>query len=339
MELKMSKKYEDQLQRREILKRLLSVFMISTFILYIIYEISPLFQPELSDIQLRQLESVTEIEREAKSRIDKPGEKAEQTGLIHLNSLLSAKVTVVAYGAEERIEITDRSIGSLTIRYDKLILLIGTASIIFLVLVTALNSVSGLSVLPDRGRDAEGNSAKRSTPSTAEEILENEVLYAQKRSEELFSRSTLLLSGGIIMAFIGVGIFYVSLPDMTTEKILLEDYLAHSIRPAGVLVFVEAIAWFLLRQYRNLIEDYKTFHRMYLKRANYLISFKALESHESADAGLLLVTSLLNEDLSGKLFNGETTESLETQKIKEDNPIFSLVSGIINQRKSKTDEK
>ena len=51
-------------------------------------------------------------------------------------------------------------------------------------------------------------------------------------------------------------------------------YLTFSIRPAGALIFIEAIAWFLLRQYRALIEDYKIFHRMYLKRANYLIAYR-----------------------------------------------------------------
>ena len=131
------------------------------------------------------------------------------------------------------------------------------------------------------------------------------------------------------MAFIGVMVFYTSLPAM--EKPDISIYLTQSIRPTGALLFIEAIAWFLLNQYRALIEDYKSFHRMYLKRANYLISFRTLAKDSTLETRLLLVMSLLEEDFSGKLMSGETTESLETIKTVDQNPIFTLINSLVDK--------
>lgn len=68
----------------------------------------------------------------------------------------------------------------------------------------------------------------------------------------------------------------------------------------------------LLRQYRSLIEDYKAFHRLYLKRANYLVALKMLSRSEVTQPELFLVTTMLSEDLTGRLKVGETTEGIVT---------------------------
>ena len=185
-------------------------------------------------------------------------------------------------------------------------------------------------------------SASQLSPS-AEAYLVKDVERALERSEELFSRSTLLLVGGVVMAFVGVSVFFVSLSEVgainsinitaatgsvvTTSSQSSEGGLFgipgrqffQAFKSTAMLIFIEAISWFLLRQYRALIEDYKSFYRYYMRRANYLTSLKLVS--ESADASLRvrLVEALLGEDLSGRLKHGESTEVLEGQRVIDGN--------------------
>ena len=158
-----------------------------------------------------------------------------------------------------------------------------------------------------------------------------DLIVAETRVRELYSRSTLLLVAGLIMAFVGVLIFYFTIPQQNND---INSFLLSSIRPSLILIFIESIAWFLLRQYRLQIEDFKVFHKSYLKRTNYFISYKLLNK-EKLDKELktLLTTALLQEDLSGKLKQNESTEMIEASKHVEKNPIFDLAKEVLKNIK------
>ena len=178
---------------------------------------------------------------------------------------------------------------------------------------------------------------RRINQQSAEMCLAEDVDESRIRATELYSRSTLMLVAGVVMAFIGVAVFYFSLPSYSSvdANFDLRSYLARAIRPTGILIFLEGIAWFLLRQYRALIEDYKAFHRLYLKRANYLVSLKTLSMPEVSQAQMLLAASMLSEDLTGRLKPGETTENIEAVKGIEPNPVFAILLSVIERTKKK----
>ena len=90
-----------------------------------------------------------------------------------------------------------------------------------------------------------------------------------------------------------------------------------------MLIFMEGIAWFLLRQYRVLIEEYKSFLRVYLKRSSYLIAWKAASS--AADKQFAVAQAMVSDDLSGTLNKNETTEVLETMRLSEPTPIVEIL--------------
>jgi hypothetical protein len=149
-----------------------------------------------------------------------------------------------------------------------------------------------------------------------------------------------LLVGGVVMAFVGVGVFFVSLTkfgsvavslsipsslDVPNERADATSGFLKSVLPSSerifltfkdsaMLIFIEAISWFLLRQYRSLIEDYKSFYKYYMRRANYLAAIKL--AAEGADKSLMtrIGETLLAEDLTGRLKKGETTEDLGAKK-------------------------
>lgn len=186
--------------------------------------------------------------------------------------------------------------------------------------------------------------------SSAEMYLVKDVERALERSEELFSRSTLLLVGGVVMAFVGVAVFFVSLADASATGSINIVAAAGSVvttsaqssevgifgipgrqffqafKSTAMLIFIEAIAWFLLRQYRALIEDYKSFYRYYMRRANYLASLKLVTEASDASLRARLVEALLGEDLSGRLRQGETTEVLEGQRVIDGNFAETVVT-------------
>lgn len=139
------------------------------------------------------------------------------------------------------------------------------------------------------------------------------------------------------MAFVGVAIFYATLPEPRQEEVQT-IYWIRALRSTGMLMFLEAIAWFLLRQYRSLIEDFKSFHRIYMKRANYLAAITILEKEKVRSEDLLVIGALLGEDFSGKLITGETTESLESIKNEGVNPVFNLIHDALGKAFSKSSQ-
>jgi hypothetical protein len=105
-------------------------------------------------------------------------------------------------------------------------------------------------------------------------------------------------------------------------------YLRSAIRPTGVLIFLEAIAWFLLRQHRAFVEDYKWFHRVYIKRVNYLAAAELLKRSAVSKENFFLATALVREDFLERLKDGETTESLEKHKMQEDGLVREILAVI-----------
>lgn len=173
-------------------------------------------------------------------------------------------------------------------------------------------------------------------------IIEEDVYKLFARSKQLYSRSTLMLILGVLVAVIGIVVFYIALPEYSVKDV--NSYLAQSIRPALVLLFIQSIAWFLLRQYRILIEDYKYFHKQYEKRSNYLACYDMYSAEDINDAKMYLSYVLLNEDFTGKLNENEKTEFNENVKMVDENPMFVLFRDIVNKvsssviNKDKTDK-
>jgi hypothetical protein len=219
---------------------------------------------------------------------------------------------------------------------------------------------------------------------SAIQLFGEEVGVARLRAADLYKRSTLLLAGGIAMAFVGVFVFYLSLPvndaresnlirqaeflqmqvnqlerslakasgsmlsaeeaarlfgQLDSSEVALRtihnksaseawiEFASRSMRPFGMLIFLEGIAWFLLRQYRALLQDYKAFLRVYLKRSNYLIAMTALsEPIDEKRAGL--IAGLIAEDVKGAYYSpGDVPRS---QRLTDGGPVLEAITELAN---------
>ncbi len=94
-----------------------------------------------------------------------------------------------------------------TVRVDNLVLM-------FLILVGVTLGLRAVRLSPVVGLVADFSARSRGTakPITAEAVLEADVVKAEERARDVYKRSTILLGGGIVMAFVGVALFYVTLP-------------------------------------------------------------------------------------------------------------------------------
>ncbi len=185
-------------------------------------------------------------------------------------------------------------------------------------------------------------------------FFEDEIGQLWDKADQLYNRSTYLLVGGIFIAFVGIVIFVISTsPDsmpLQFEKMIpgnsntgkestvpsITDYsmILRFIRSFGMLIFIESVAWYLLRQYRTLMEDFKSFNRLKAKKTNQLIAFKMLSDKDQIQPSLAVVIGdLLAEDYSGKLKPGESTEQLENSRIVDHNPIFDLLNKVVDRVK------
>jgi hypothetical protein len=322
--------------------------------LYVAYQFSPFLERNASIAKVLSSADYRDAESRVRESIEKAGQKKTVLREFPINELTSVQLEIRAEGEANGAVATPSAI-QLKVRPDRAILWLGTIAVLMAVLATLLPSLNKLrigSLHMDLEQSASGKSAddqgKAMQPLaklTAVDLFAAEVESAAGRADSLFSRSTLLLSGGVIMAFIGVGIFYVTLPETRGDE-TLTSYWPKVVRPTGVLIFIESIAWFLLRQYRALVEDYKWFYRLYLKRANYLAAIRILETENVRPEDMFIAASLIQEDYSGRLKSGETTESLEVLRLPEESPVtealraFSAIKDKMKPEKNKeTSEK
>jgi hypothetical protein len=310
--------------RMRIVRTLLWI-SIAAVAVYAAYSMVPLFDRNAS-INLALASSEFDIaKKRLMSSIEREGEERESYFHFAASGLVEVVVQIRAVDVDgvPKFQGTNAKVA---VRYDRLVLWLGFAAVLALTYRTLIGSPTGV-ILTSLGvrTGNETARARSATPASATAIglFEQEVKSADSRAEGLFVRSTLLLSGGIIMAFIGVVIFYVTLPDGSKDD--SAPYWLRAVRPTGVLIFVESIAWFLLRQYRALIEDYKWFHRLYIKRANYLAALRVLDKDKVRPEDIFIAASLVQEDLSGKLAKGESTEGIEKIKISEEGPVTEIL--------------
>lgn len=323
-----------QVEARARAIRLLMWITPLAMLIYIGYQLTPLIDREAIVARTLASAEYQAAEDKAFQSITDVGQKKLSYFEYPASELTLVSIEIAAIGEKEK-KVISPTRTQVKLRLDRIILWLGTFAVLLAVLTTLVPSLTRFRFGPlhielpsiiDKGERAEPKD--KSTESVAAltpvDLFATEVQAAERRADGFFARSTLLLAGGIVMAFIGVGIFYVTLPETQREETLM-SYWPKVVRPTGVLIFVESIAWFLLRQYRALVEDYKWFYRLYLKRANYLAALRILGTGAVRPEDVFVAASLIQEDFSGRLKAGETTESLEALKLPEDSPVTEIL--------------
>lgn len=108
-------------------------------------------------------------------------------------------------------------------------------------------------------------------------------------------------------------------------------------RSFALFLAIEAIAWFLLRQYRFAIADFKQIYRMYLRRESLFLAWKVGQSQGAKESGVpvAVLAALLQEGHLAKSADESTPDLKEKEATDENNPFSDLYKTVIENWRSK----
>lgn len=294
-------------------------------LIYFVPAISPYYIAGSDDARILQNSKVlAEFERYKNAYEKRPSELSpELKTWVNITSFVDYKVEFDL--TKDRLD-DQISAFRAELRYDKVIV-----SIILSLVIYAIFLV----LTKDMGVDGYRVRAKeRKIQNEDLGVFDSDIKDCMTAVEQMRNSSIVLLFSGLSLALIGVAVFYNTIPEvhaLTTEKIT-GPYLTMSIiRPVGILVFIESIAWFLLRQYRNSMEDYKQLYRIQLKRRNYKLSYEL--TSEGSGKHEQLINSLLAEDFSGVYDASKTNEFVEAKKVREDANTLEKLNPLLKSAK------
>jgi hypothetical protein len=176
---------------------------------------------------------------------------------------------------------------------------------------------------------------KERGPALSWAVYKADIDNAQQFAQQLDRRSVLFLVIGSVIAIMGVAAVVMVFPQELRTNETTPQLLLRMARPIGLTIFIEAIAWYFLKQSRVLVEDQRAFYRMYLKRANYLAALGLLpeKREEAPELTAAVLWSLLHDPVTDRLAPGETTEALETMRALNELPVASGLKALLGADK------
>jgi hypothetical protein len=176
-------------------------------------------------------------------------------------------------------------------------------------------------------------------------LLQDMAERSDNIAEKIYTRAGVYLLFGVMIAFSGLGFFYLETRDSNAPASVtgIEAKGKEETRPAvshyaqrtpmealasmmppllgriGVLFFIELVAFFFLRQYRAAMDEYRYFEAIKRRREENLATATMLfqSAGDKIDFFAFIAKCSLYSDLP-KLVSGETTEILETRKLTKD---------------------
>lgn len=143
--------------------------------------------------------------------------------------------------------------------------------------------------------------------------------------------ATANLMTGVFIGFVGVGIFFYSatigampVDERTTVGMLAVESLASTIPKVAVLVFVEIIAVFFLKQYRISMDEYRALEAVLRLREAQLFAAVICANEPPNDKLLNLSEKILETAKLQVLKRGETTEILESMRLNSNNEVANV---------------
>lgn len=162
--------------------------------------------------------------------------------------------------------------------------------------------------------------SKTISTSNDTDILSEYLRQSRKLSELILSRSSAYLLIGCLIAFAGVVFFYFQSLSTHLDPKSLSSELTFTVRETlprfGVLIFVETIAFFFLRQFKSTMEEFRYYESIKRQRENQFLVASYGNSHKDNLDYLKNIIELLNlNENPSKLSKDETTQILENQKL------------------------
>lgn len=156
---------------------------------------------------------------------------------------------------------------------------------------------------------------------TALEQMQKLAKSSKEISEGLYTRAGVYLFIGVIIAFSGLAFFYIETAksvgiDSPTETAMSSSSSLLLMAPKfGILFFIEMVAFFFLRQYREAMDEYRYYESIKRKREENLVLMQLNSENDVplSISDLLEKTTFYSDHKN--LQAGETTEIIESRKL------------------------
>lgn len=174
--------------------------------------------------------------------------------------------------------------------------------------------------------------ARETIAESPEDYIANLVLGSRKLAKGLYSRSGVYLMIGVLIAFSGLGFFYLQTSTLLSEKD--PATLLISLAPKfGILFFIEFIALFFLKQYRSAMDEFRYYESLQRSREETLAIIKMLSESEDSSSVFEMIEKTGFRSTSEKLESGQTTDLIESKKLSKDEAeIFVKLVDVLGKR-------
>lgn len=167
---------------------------------------------------------------------------------------------------------------------------------------------------------------------TAEIYLKELIFSSRSLSKNIYNRGSLYLTIGLVCAFAGIAFFYSQTHVVDSSKKPSEQVF-FLLPNFGVLFFLELVAFFFLRQYKTVMDEFRYYEAIQRSREETLVVIKfTLESGKEID-----FADMIDKVRSGtnpaKLEAGQSTEFLESRKLdkSELDTLTKLVETVVSK--------
>ena len=161
-------------------------------------------------------------------------------------------------------------------------------------------------------------------------VLMGQIQEATKIAEKIYTRTGVYLLVGCLIAFVGVFIFYSPMFNsaISEDKEPLVKFIDFLPR-IGALFFVEYVAFFFLKQYRIMMEEYRYYEAIKRKKQDNFLIVNLVESYRNEEIVLKQILDKCSfEEIDRKLGKDDSTEVLKAQQLTNED--FNLIENMMD---------
>ncbi len=170
-------------------------------------------------------------------------------------------------------------------------------------------------------------------PYIEKQLIDN-ISESKKNAEKLFSRSNNCLLVGCVISILGVFVFYLLNMQASQEATDLTSRLLQILPRFGILFFIEYIAFFFLKQYRILMEEYRYYEAIKRERQDILSVYLLIKEYNDKPEIQKTIIDYIDKH-SAKVPYITGSHKIKTEKlVYDDLDLLSKVTSLVQAVKS-----
>lgn len=162
-----------------------------------------------------------------------------------------------------------------------------------------------------------------------EKQFNDNVAESKDIAERLFSRSNTCLVVGCVISILGVFVFYLLNSGTEYNSLDISQQLFTLLPRFGILFFIEYVAFFFLKQYRILMEEYRYYEAIKRDRQNLLSIYYLVDKYKDEKEILELMNNYIDKH-SAEIpkYSGDNRVKME-KSLNEDMDVISKITKLV----------